>query len=115
MNFAGFIMRPPPRQPIPVERLLNERTNAMSWSFTAIAKEKSKLKEHSRKSLLTYHQEGTSGRALMTKVADHIDNLIDLFSLSPGQLIKLETNGHLEGGSGNLKVDLTNYVGTFLE
>lgn len=87
----------------------------MSWSFQATAKTKEALKAYSRKQLLAYHREGDAGHTTMSKVADQIDVLIDLFDLKPGHLLRIDTNGHLDSGYGNLKIELTNYCGVMLD
>ena len=87
----------------------------MSWSFTAMARSKPVLKEHVRKNLMAYHKEGSAGHASMTKLADHFDGLIDMCKLVPGQVLKIESSGHLDDGGGNMKIDLTSYGGTVLD
>jgi hypothetical protein len=87
----------------------------MSWSFSVIAKNRESLKIYSRKQLLQYHSQGSSGAVQMAKIADHIDLLIDLFEIVPGKMLRLETSGHIDGGHGNLKVELNHYFGVMLE
>jgi hypothetical protein len=84
----------------------------MSWSFTAVAACKTKLKAHCRKSLTVYMAPGPE-LDLMAKVADAHDALIDLFQVPKGRLIKIESSGHVDtspSSTCNCKIDLTNYL-----
>jgi len=88
----------------------------MSWNYSAMAKDKEKLKADCRSSLLpAYSKPGSVHHTAMTKVMAVIDATIDMFDLRPGQLIKLETQGHIEGGAGNMKLDVSNAGHTFID